>query len=385
MKKNLFLISLLIITDVGVLLSQNFESFNITFDGLEREYTIYVPSSYDGLTPVPLIFSFHGGGGTASGHIAINNFSELAESENFIAVYPQAAIDPQDGSNAWIHKAPTSHDDIFFIEAIIDTLNNEFLINNDRIYACGYSEGGIFSYELACRLNSRIAAISSVSGSMLVDSFRDSYYNLGPCSPIHPTAVLLIAGTADFNPHSMYNGLQPYYMSVEEITNYWANYNNCEVEPILTNLPNLDPSDGSTVERYSWSTIEGCTYVEELKVIGGEHDWPGTFGNMDINATEEIWSFVSNFSLNGNITCANLSDNNRGLNNFIFYPNPARDQVIIKSNFTISKSFSIFSINGQEVITGKLNTNITKIDLGHLPKSIYILKIKNNFFKLLLK
>ena len=123
MKKNLFLISLLIITNVGVLLSQNFESFNITFDGLEREYTIYVPSSYDGLTPVPLIFSFHGGGGTASGHIAINNFSELAESENFIAVYPQAAIDPQDGSNAWIHKAPTSHDDIFFVEASINLRN----------------------------------------------------------------------------------------------------------------------------------------------------------------------------------------------------------------------------------------------------------------------
>ena len=385
MKKNLFLISLLVITNVGVILSQNFETFNITFDGLGREYTIYVPSSYDGLTPVPLIFSFHGGGDTASGHIAINDFSELAESENFIAVYPQAAIDPQDGSNAWIHKAPTSHDDIFFIEAIIDTLNNEFLINNDRIYACGYSEGGIFSYELACRLNSRFAAISSVSGSMLVDSFRDSYYNLGPCSPIHPTAVLLIAGTADFNPHSMYNGLQPYYMSVEEITNYWANYNNCEVDPILTNLPNLEPSDGSTVERYSWSTIEGCTYVEELKVIGGEHDWPGTFGNMDINETNEIWSFVSNFSLNGNITCANLSDNNSGLNNVIFYPNPARDQVIIKSNFTGSKSFSIFSINGQEVITGKLNTNITKIGVGHLPKSIYILKIKNNFYKFLLK
>ena len=385
MKKEFFLISLLIITNVGVLLSQNFESFNITFDGLDREYTIYVPSSYDGLTPVPLIFSFHGGGGTASGHIAINDFSELAESENFIAVYPQAAIDPQDGSNAWIHKAPTSHDDIFFVEAIIDTLNNEFLINNDRVYACGYSEGGIFSYELACRLNSRIAAISSVSGSMLVDSFRDSYYNLGLCSPMHPTAVLLIAGTADFNPHSMYNGLQPYYMSVEEITNYWANYNNCEVEPILTNLPNIVPSDGSTVERYSWSTIEGCTYVEELKVIGGEHDWPGTFGNMDINATEEIWSFVSNFSLNGNITCANLSDNNSSLNSVVFYPNPAKDQIIIKSNLTVSKSFSIFSINGQEIITGKLNTNITKIDVGHLPKSTYILKIKNNFYKLLLK
>ena len=56
-----------------------------------------------------------------------------------------------------------------FIEAIIDTLSTEFNVNNDRVYACGYSEGGIFSYELGCRLNNRIAAFGSVSGSMLTD------------------------------------------------------------------------------------------------------------------------------------------------------------------------------------------------------------------------
>ena len=70
----------------------------------------------------------------------------------------------------------------------------------------------------------RIAAISSVSGSMLVDSFRDSYYNLGFCSPVHPTAILLIPGTADFSPHSTYAGFQPYYMSADEITSYWSTY-----------------------------------------------------------------------------------------------------------------------------------------------------------------
>ena len=58
---------------------------------------------------------------------------------------------------------------------------------------------------------------------MLVDSFRDSYYNLGFCSPVHTTAILLIPGTADFSPHSTYNGFQPYYMSAEEITTYWSN------------------------------------------------------------------------------------------------------------------------------------------------------------------
>ena len=40
-----------------------------------------------------------------------------------------------------------------------------------------------------------------------------------------------------------------------------------------------------------------------MKVIGGDHDWPGTFGNMDINASEEIWYFVSKYDINGLIDC----------------------------------------------------------------------------------
>ena len=197
-------------------------------DGNAREYIVYIPASYDGSTSYPLLFSFHGGGGTSSDFINTNDMRPIADTAGFIAIYPQAAIDPDDGSFSWLHKAPTTHNDIFFIEAIIDTLSTQYMIDNNRVYACGYSEGGIFSYELGCRLNNRIAAFSSVSGSMLVDAFRDSYYDLGFCSPVHPTAVLLIPGTNDMSPHSTYSGFQPYYMSADEITTYWSNYNNTE-------------------------------------------------------------------------------------------------------------------------------------------------------------
>ena len=178
------------------------------------------------------------------------------------------------------------------------------MIDNDRVYACGYSEGGIFSYELACRLNSKIAAVSSVSGSMLVDSFRDSYYNLGFCSPVHPTAILLIPGTADSSPHSTYSGFQPYYMSADEITTYWSSYDNTDFNPTISQLPNTNTSDGSTVEKRTWENGDNCVAVTELKVIGGGHDWPGSSGNMDIDATSEIWNFVSKFDINGLINCS---------------------------------------------------------------------------------
>ena len=295
-------------------ISQQQINKTMIYDGNFREYIVYIPDSYDGNIPYPLLFSFHGGGGTSSDFINTNDMRPIADTAGFIAIYPQAAIDPEDGSFSWLHKAPTTHNDIYFIEAIIDTLSTQYMIDNNRVYACGYSEGGIFSYELGCRLNNRIAAFSSVSGSMLVDTFRDSYYNLGFCSPIHPTAVLLIPGTNDMSPHSTYSGFQPYYMSADEITTYWSNYNNTDINPIISQLPNINTSDGSTVEMRVWEDGDNCVIVKELKIIGGDHDWPGSSGNMDISASVEVWNFVSKFDINGLIDCNNTS--NQEINNF---------------------------------------------------------------------
>ena len=140
----------------------------MTFDGIEREYIIYVPEIYQDGDEVPVLFSFHGGGGYASDFIQANDMRPLADTANFIAVYPQGAIDPEGGTTSWIHKAPTDHDDIFFIEAIINELSTEYDIDQERIYACGYSEGAIISYELGCRLNSRIAAFAAVSSNCTI-------------------------------------------------------------------------------------------------------------------------------------------------------------------------------------------------------------------------
>jgi len=266
------------------------------FDGQNRSFIVYIPPSYDGSTQVPIVFNFHGGGGTSSSFIFTNDMRPIADTANFIAVYPQAAVDPSDGSNSWLHKTPTTHNDVNFIEAIIDTLSNDYNIDNDRVYACGYSEGGLFSYELGCRLNNRIASFASVSGSMLTESYRLNN-GFGSCSPIHPTAVLLIPGTSDGSFHSMYNGFQPYYLSVNEITTYWANHNNTAINPTVTAVPNSNTSDGSTVEKRIWENGDNCVTVQELKVINGDHDWPGSSGNMDINASQEIWKFISKYDI----------------------------------------------------------------------------------------
>ena len=352
------------------------------FDGENRTFIVYIPAIYDGSSQVPLIFNFHGGGGTSSSFMSYtNDMRPIADTANFIAVYPQAAVDPSDGSNSWLHKTPTTHNDIFFIEAIIDTLSSEFMIDNDRVYACGYSEGGIFSYELGCRLNNRIAAFSSVSGSMLEDAFRVSYYNLGVCLPVHPTAVLLIPGTSDFSPHSTYSGLQPYYMSANDITTYWANYNNTDPSPNITQVPNSNNSDGSNVERRTWENGDNCVSIEELKVIGGGHDWPGSSGNMDISASEEIWNFVSKYNTNGLIDCgiSSFKDNNHL--EISIYPNPTNHTLIINELNNNFSNFYIYSLVGKLVSKGILTSHT--IDVSHLPADLYFLKIEDKSYKFL--
>ena len=333
---------------------------NLFFDGLDREYIIYVPSNYNGSQSVPLLFSFHGGGGYASDHMLMTNFNVISDTAGFIAVYPQGAVDYNGAdpgttpSTSWLHKAPTDHNDINFIAAIIDTLANEFMIDQNRVYACGYSEGGIFSYELGCRLSDRVAAFSSVSGSMLTDAFRSNDYGFGICSPSHPTAVMLIPGDSDFNYHSMYDGFQPYYMAVSEITEYWQNFNNTDVSPIVNNIINSNTTDGSTVEKREWLNGENCVSVTELKVIGGGHDWPGSSGNMDISASEEIWRFVSQYDINGLIGCSTNYNNQ--------FNNSDYNRQIIK----------IVDMLGRESIKSKFNTLFYIYNDGSVEKKITI-------------
>ena len=354
------------------------------FDGQNRSFIVYVPSSYDATTQVPLLFNFHGGGGTSSGFINYeNDMRPIADTANFIAVYPQAAVDPTDGSNSWLHKTPTTHNDVNFIEAIIDTLSNDYNIDNERVYACGYSEGGIFSYELGCRLNDRIAAFSSVSGSMLVDAFRVSYYNLGNCSPIHPTAVLLIPGTIDSSPHSSYSGFQPYYMSVNDITTFWANHNNTDINPTVTTVPNSNTSDGSTIEKRIWKNGDNCVAIQELKVINGGHDWPGSSGNMDINASQEIWKFVSMYDINGLINCGSTDITISSDIDFEIFPNPTSEFITINSIDKKYLSYSIFSIVGKMVMNGNIDKSNPKINISQLEPQLYILMIGGNSYKII--
>jgi len=378
-KTILSILILLVLSNSGH--CQSYISQTLQYDGETRQYEIYIPEIYNGTVSVPLVFSFHGGSGTAAEQIGIGDLSSYADTANFIAVYPQALPDPNDGgSTNWIHKDPTTVDDVLFIDALIDALADTYQIDLNRIYACGYSLGGEFTLSLACRLNSRIAAIGAVARTMQT-------YTYNNCSPVHPTGVMTILGTADgiSNYDGVFFGGEQYYVSAAEMHSFWASQNNCNANAVTTLVPDINATDGSTVERNTWSTAEGCAYVEELKVIGGGHDWPGSFGNADINATTELWQFLSRYNLNGLIDCTTTSLNEENGTNFGFnvYPNPVNALLEIELSEIANKEFELFNVFGNIVLRGELKSQKNSIDLSSLPTNVYFLRINNQTSKIL--
>ena len=255
-------------------------------DNVNRNYLVYIPNSYDSEIDYPLMFLFHGFGGIASEFMNTADMRDLAESKNFIVVYPQGLDLASTGSH-WNCSNPSADnksdvDDIGFIENLIDQLLIDYpVIDNKRIYAAGYSNGGFMSYYLACN-SKKFAAIGSVAGTMLDDSYQN-------CNAQFPTAMINIHGTDDFDVPYVGNS---YYPSIPDVVDWWKNFNNSTNEDLLTN------QDG-TIEQYIYYDDAGDRFVEHIKVIGGGHYWDDKLNYEGKNTSGLIWEFVSNFDIDG--------------------------------------------------------------------------------------
>ena len=258
----------------------------LTHDNVNRNYLVYIPDSYDSEIDYPLMFLFHGFGGIASEFINTADMRDLAESKNFIVVYPQG-LDLGGTGSHWNCSNPSADnksdvDDIGFIENLIDQLIVDYpVIDSKRIYAAGYSNGGFMSYYLGCN-SKKFAAIGSVAGTMLDDSYQS-------CNASFPTAMINIHGTDDFD--VPYDG-NIYYPSIPEVVDWWKNFNNTPNEDLLTN------QDGS-IEQYIYYNDAGDRYVEHIKIIGGGHYWDDKLNYNGTNTSGLIWGFVSNYNIDG--------------------------------------------------------------------------------------
>jgi len=366
MKKYLLSISLLI-SSVGAI-AQTTTTGNFMHDGELRSYRLYIPASYDGTTPMPLVFNLHGYGSNNVEQENYGDFRPIADTANFIIVHPQGLPDFF-GTNHWNTFGTSTVDDVSFLSQLIDTIYADYNIDGNRIYSTGMSNGGFMSYKLACLLSGRIAAVASVTGSITPAELSD-------CITNHPMPVMQIHGTAD--PTVPYEG-SALFMPIEDVVDHFVSFNACNPIPITTAVPDIDATDGCTATHYVYTDgLLGST-VEFFKIEGGEHTWPGSaFGgagtNNDFNASVEIWRFFSQYTLN--VLTSSVDEIPSSLD-FQIVPNPAANATVsLIFNTNEQREITVLNALGQVILTTRSSDSIFELNIE--TKGLYFVSITEN-------
>ncbi|MCO5259049.1 MAG: T9SS type A sorting domain-containing protein [Crocinitomicaceae bacterium] len=388
MKTNLFykptftLVILFIIATMTqfVAFSQTTVIDSILLDGLQRSYRLYVPSIYNSTSADrPLVINMHGYTSNATQQEQYTKFSPIADTANFLVVYPQGTYIPSTTDSYWnANFYPTGVDDIQFISNLIDTLVANYRIDVNRIYATGFSNGGFMSHTLACELSDKIAAIASVSGTMAI--YTQYGVNGSLCNPTRPVPVMQIHGDADnVVPYNGGASINLQIAPVDSVLNFWIHHNNCNSTPSVDNIPDIDTWDNCTATHYLWNGGDLGVTIELYRINLGGHTWPGSFPiniweatNQDMNAPKEIWRFFNSHQLGG--TDAGLTSVNKDHFTIDVYPNPTKDVLYIKT--TVKTNITIQDVCGKTVLNG---TNNTVLDVSHLESGVYfVVDLLNN-------
>ncbi len=371
--KNYFVALFLFLTHV--IYSQQTIFDTIVHDGLQRSFILYVPDIYSPALPAPLVINFHGYTSNAWEQMYYGDFRPVADTAGFLVVHPMGTLDDS-GNTYWNSNWGGQVDDIGFTEALIDSLAADYNINLQRVYSAGMSNGGFMSYTLACALSNRIAAIASVTGTMNAGQVLS-------CLPQRPLPVMEIHGTADYV--VPYNG-NAYMESIQNTLNFWINFNSCNAEPIVTQVPDINQSDGCTAENYLYPEGSEGVDVEHYKIINGGHTWPGSlfpsgggFTNQDFDASEKIWAFFAKYDLNGQIGTNDLKQKPANLTGIKLYPNPAKDFLNVFWNKASVAKIRLIDRFGSVIkninATGK---ECEVVDLENLNPGIYFLQFYDN-------
>jgi len=324
----------------------------IIHDGIDRDFMLYIPSGYDpSADQFPIVFNFHGFTSNAAQQKQYSRMDAIAEANNFIVCYPEGI------ENAWNvgWDFGSNEDDIGFTQAMISTIAMDYNIDRQRIYACGMSNGGFFSYRLACELSNTFAAVASVTGS-----FTDEM--LANCSPTRNVPVMEVHGTDDLI--VPYNGLAGTAIPIEDVIDFWVTENICTMTPDTTAIPNTNNFDGCTSEMIEYLNCEDESEVVFVKITGGGHTWPGGAfplpgTSRDYDGSQLVWDFFNRHRLP-----AVLSNDEVNTSTLSIFPNPVKDYFQIKGNEELEKIL-LYDINGKLVQTSQKElVNISMLNSG---------------------
>lgn len=240
---------------------------------LPRTFLIHAPDRPPPPGGFPLVLAFHGGGGQAPSMARLTRLDVEADQRGFIVVYPNGIDRHWNDGRASIKRKV---DDIGFVAALLDQVEQTYPVDRGRIYATGMSNGAIFAERVGCDLSDRVAAIAPVAGTLASE--------LAPsCRPARPVSVLQVGGAADPIMPFGGGGVAAFggrgeggtVLSAVATAEHWARMDGCGPPSADTALPPIAPPDGTSAHERRYGPCRAGTSVRLVTIEGGGHAWPG--------------------------------------------------------------------------------------------------------------
>lgn len=176
---------------------------SIPSGGHTRTYRVYLPTTAKPGVRLPVVIDFHALASNGELQESLTGFGALAESEGFVLVHPDGLGKPT-GWNALLN-ANSGIDDVQFTNDLLDDLLRDYCIDARRIYATGFSNGGMLASRIGCTLGSRVAAVAPVAGFYAPD---DNCVGVAPILAIHGTNDTVVPFAGGLTVGVPYPGVQ---------------------------------------------------------------------------------------------------------------------------------------------------------------------------------
>jgi polyhydroxybutyrate depolymerase len=258
---------------------------SLLIEGHQRNFHFLKPAK----PKATLVFVLHGSGGDGQQmRERAQKLEAIAPAENILLVYPDGY------KRFWnecrrLAKSEANLQNINendFFGGMIDYFKQKYGINDKHVFVVGTSGGGHMAYKLALTMPERFTAITA-----LIANLPDTN-NIDCIEKRMSRPVMIVNGTEDkTNPYEGgevilgASGSFGFVRSTNRTFHYWSDLAGYKGEPKKELLPDTDPKDGKTIERYTFKK-KGKPEVTLLKVIGGKHDYPN-----DIDVHLEAWAF----------------------------------------------------------------------------------------------
>lgn len=192
LKAKLWVLSMFI--SLGTAFAQDLpKTLEWNINGQVRKALVYTPTAAKN-KPTPVIFAFHGHGGTMLNMYRTRGFEKLWPEAIFVC--PQGLntvgmlTDPEGKKSGWVMDDQANNNrDLQFFDAMLKTLRSDYNIDDSRIYATGHSNGGGFTYLLWATRAYEFAAFAptaTAAGKIIskLNTPKPGFHLIGEADPL---------------------------------------------------------------------------------------------------------------------------------------------------------------------------------------------------------